>query len=214
VIRFLYTRYAGQLPKESTERYLGMISDPCKQKMNKYRRWEDQHNCLFGRILILKALNMFGYDFEFLPELKYDKFQRPYIADGIDFNIAHSKNMVVCAMSDEGSIGVDVEFIQEINVDEFSAALNNTELHGVRCAASPVKEFYKIWTRKEAAVKADGRGLSLPLRQINAGSGERVEMDDGSMWVLYQLNISNEYCTHVAVKNQLKEYLRPQFVRI
>jgi len=89
---------------------------------------------------------------------------------GLHFNLAHCETLVVCAVSRAFELGVDVEPITraaplELVRDHFSEperdwieSLQPAE----RCAG-----FLRIWTLKEALVKASGRGLSQPLQAFS-----------------------------------------------
>lgn len=88
---------------------------------------------------------------------------KPYFTNsGIHFNISHSYNAVMCAVSDSQT-GVDVERIGEIkplilkkcfSADEAALISSNTD-------------FYMLWTLKESYVKALGEGISKRLYEVN-----------------------------------------------
>jgi 4'-phosphopantetheinyl transferase len=84
------------------------------------------------------------------------------------FNLTHTRGLVACALAHGFDIGVDAEHIHRrteiaaIAEEHFSAA----ELAQLETPdeATRAERFYRIWTLKEAIVKAIGHGLSLPLK--------------------------------------------------
>lgn len=102
------------------------------------------------------------------------EYGKPYLKNypEIQFNLSHAENMAVCAITLTQPIGVDVEYIKkEIDVlplakrffakaeYAYLAALSGDELQ---------LAFFKLWTRKEAWIKARGLGLHEELMQFNA----------------------------------------------
>jgi 4'-phosphopantetheinyl transferase len=93
------------------------------------------------------------------------------------FNVSHSGGLALLAFSLEREIGVDVEF-KRADVD-FAALAEMSFSKEERAAllACPLTDranlFYEYWTCKEACIKADGRGLSVPLDQfrVTAAAG-------------------------------------------
>lgn len=93
---------------------------------------------------------------------------KPLLASHPDlsFNVSHSHDLALFAFSAEGDVGVDVEHLRDLDPLVVSStcfsASERLELallpHGRRLDA-----FFEGWVRKEAVIKADGRGMSLPL---------------------------------------------------
>ena len=87
---------------------------------------------------------------------------------GVSFNVTHSGGVILIALSKTGDVGIDVERIDSsINIMEIAeSAFRQDEIEELRSIDSAEIRrlaFYRCWTQKEAIVKADGRGLSLPL---------------------------------------------------
>jgi len=108
-------------------------------------------------------------------QLRYGAQGKPALADsgiqGLHFNVSHSGDAVLFAFSSDLEVGVDVELMRE---DADFAGLARTsfspaELNAVIALAPEHRSslFYEYWTCKEACIKADGRGLSVPLEQFS-----------------------------------------------
>ena len=83
----------------------------------------------------------------------------------LEFNLAHSGGMILIAMSRAGTVGIDVEDPAR-EVEALEIARTNFHPDEVAWIESREAEerraaFYRVWTRKEAVAKADGRGLML-----------------------------------------------------
>jgi 4'-phosphopantetheinyl transferase len=80
---------------------------------------------------------------------------------GLHVSVSHSADRVAVALTRLGPVGVDVEEIGDLDPDELAPLVLGP---GERAEAS--REFFTYWTRKEAAVKATGDGLRVPLRDV------------------------------------------------
>jgi 4'-phosphopantetheinyl transferase len=120
------------------------------------------------RELLGSALSLRPQEIE-LAEGSYGKpvLGGPLRAHPLRFNLSHSEELAVFALTLTGEIGVDVEHIRPLP-DMWGLA--------ARCFAPPelaalsrlpdderVHGFFRAWTRKEAVIKADGAGLSWEL---------------------------------------------------
>ncbi|MCL6285134.1 4'-phosphopantetheinyl transferase superfamily protein [Ruegeria sp. 2012CJ41-6] len=85
----------------------------------------------------------------------------------ISFNFSDSQGFGLLAISRQGELGVDIEAIRELEDLTELARRSFSDAEFSALMGLPAKErlgsFYACWTRKEATIKADGRGLSLPL---------------------------------------------------
>jgi 4'-phosphopantetheinyl transferase len=80
----------------------------------------------------------------------------------LQFNLSHSRDVALLAISDDIEVGVDVEFIHPVGEGIAERFFAPSEVSAI--AALPRGErlagFYTCWTRKEAFLKGTGLGLS------------------------------------------------------
>ena len=131
---------------------------------------------------------------------------KPELAESRDlhFNLSHSEGVTVFALARHRQVGVDVERIRE-NTDAIELAerfFSAKEVHWLR--SQPQSEiassFFSCWTAKEAYIKAQGEGLSLPLGSfgvlpvMEAGSSKlHLEVyndaEESSRWSMWRLDL-------------------------
>lgn len=100
------------------------------------------------------------------PALVYGAHGKPELEQGgLRISLSHTRGAVACAVS-ESPVGVDVEPLGRPVRDWERLAQRYYTPEEQSCADSP-ERFLEIWTRKEAYLKRDGHGLSMPLGQIN-----------------------------------------------
>lgn len=84
----------------------------------------------------------------------------------LDISISHSGSYLVIGICDNGKIGVDVELLKDIDFRVFRNCLSVSEeiyVNSGKKIKQRLENFYEIWTRKEACLKALGIGLQKPL---------------------------------------------------
>ncbi|WP_162180419.1 4'-phosphopantetheinyl transferase family protein [Methylocapsa aurea] len=89
----------------------------------------------------------------------------------LHFNVSHSGALALIGISSERPIGVDIEIIRE-NMDELALARTffcEDEFAFLSALDAParLRAFYKIWTCKEAVLKAFGVGISTNLKDFS-----------------------------------------------
>lgn len=130
----------------------------------------------------------------------------------LHFNVSHSHGLALYAVT-SCPIGVDIERIrtdfsyQEI-AEKFFSPQENAMLRSLPLNLQP-KAFFTCWTRKEAYIKAVGKGLSIPLNQFEVSllPGEPAvllsiqnDIEAASHWLLQDLNPSPDYVAALAIK--------------
>jgi 4'-phosphopantetheinyl transferase len=203
MIQILYSSLNKRLSAESWRTSVHALPDVVRLRINRYRRWEDQQARLFGMLLVLEGLKGLGCYCAGLNDLSTDKFGRPFINGQIDFNISHSCEYVVCAFTDSGRVGIDLERIRPLDLSEMDRYLTAKELEDIRRASDASRELYRLWTRKESILKADGRGLAVNLREIRLEGWQAILQ--GRTWFLREIKIDPHYSCHVAANQQVLE---------
>lgn len=178
---------------------------------SRYRRWQDQQAYLGGRYLLLKALDELHLPSHLLDELKYSKFGKPYLPINLNFNITHSGEFVLLAVSDSHKIGIDAEKIKKVNLTEFQNQFTDLELLNICQADNKLVEFFKYWTIKEAVMKADGRGLSIDFKQILVTTNAYL---DGKLWYIKEIALTQNYIAHIATNALLSSELKIETIVI
>lgn len=190
-IDVLYTRFSKQLPGYLFNRYLSLLPFRLQDKNLRYRRWQDRHSHLFGKLLLLEGLKIYGYTDGVLNAVLYNQYSRPYLNGDIDFNISHSGEYVFCAIGKGVRLGIDVEEITQIDFDAFRQVMTKEQWQDIFESEDPRRTFFNYWTIKESVIKADSRGLSIPLLDIHVKES-RVDYGNHT-WHLYPLGVNKEY---------------------
>ena len=84
----------------------------------------------------------------------------------IDFNLSHSGECVLIGISRDGPCGVDIESSRPGRAEHEIAErfFCPRELTWLKHTAGG---FFRLWTAKEAVIKAVGHGLSIPLSDVD-----------------------------------------------
>lgn len=132
---------------------------------------------------------------------------KPYLQSpfsGIVFNLSHSADLAIVAVSEQVRLGIDLESRRRKLKALIHAAhwLHPAELRDLRTLTLEERQdaFLRLWCRKEAVLKAEGSGLRFPLHSFRVSAApHRSEVVTwpgfDNPWKLYDIPISS---THVA----------------
>ncbi|HEV2678757.1 MAG TPA: 4'-phosphopantetheinyl transferase superfamily protein [Aliidongia sp.] len=120
-------------------------------------RESDRRLRLLGRVLLARALVRIGAGE--CHGLTFDSLGRPHLPGDLDPSISHTGGLACAAVGVGCRIGVDVERRQSIEPALYDRVLAPDERRHAVGSSDPDGEFLMFWTMKEAAAKADGRGL-------------------------------------------------------
>ncbi|MCE7994634.1 MAG: 4'-phosphopantetheinyl transferase superfamily protein [Roseivirga sp.] len=196
IVDVLYAGFPTRLPDRLWADYFNCLPDDLGKKTLKYRRWQDQYASLFGKLLLIKGLQKYSLGKETLKQLQYTSHGRPFIRQNIDFNITHSGRFVLCAIGMNMKIGVDIEEVKPIDFAHVDMTMSKEQWDEINAAEDTLSKFYDYWTIKESIIKADGRGVTIPLKALTWKEGGSTYED--SKWHLQSLSIDDGYAAHMA----------------
>jgi 4'-phosphopantetheinyl transferase len=210
--------WQGEIAAEEADyqRYWHILDQTEQQHANsikneqQYKRYVAVHARL--RILLGDAVNA-------APEqLRIHKaeFGKPYLVDypELAFNLSHTANKMVVVTAYHCVLGVDIELCKPRTnlaalVDKCFA---EEELNYWQQLpeSHQTLAFYRFWTRKEAFVKATGRGIALGLKQCvvnpqNPSELLRIPENYGqaSKWLIQDIDLGGSICGALVVKPNL-----------
>ena len=138
---------------------------------------------------------------------------------GLDFNLSHSRDFALIAVTRDRQVGVDIEYIrEEIFIEEIARRFFSEREVSELLTLPPEQQevaFFHCWTRKEAYIKAHGLGLSLPLDSfdVSLAPGElailratRPDPHEALRWTLKHLEVQPGYAAAVAVEGEDLEF--------
>ncbi|MBD3918618.1 4'-phosphopantetheinyl transferase superfamily protein [Paenibacillus sp. PR3] len=162
----LFTVRIEPLPAYVIRRLLEQVSADRQRRYERFRIEADAVRSLFSELVVRRIVMerngihndaiVFGANAHGKPKLVHPV--------GMHYNVSHSGDWVVCAISDE-PVGIDIEQIKPIDMEisrRFFSAIEHEQLMELP-EMERVNRFYELWALKESFVKAVGKGLSMPL---------------------------------------------------
>ena len=209
----MVTVSAAKFSREHCQQLVNKFSNLLTPEMHKrmlgFKSARDGYLFLLGKVLLLHSLRELGQRDFTLRQIKYNRFQRPYCEGPVDFNLSHAGDYVFCVASPCYKVGIDIELIKKINLLEYRECFNEEEFDRILRSASPNDMLHFLWTCKEAAIKADGRGLTIQLNSVEVhDSLARIGED---RWYLHSIPFSVEYFVTIACDVRIDCPLTLQF---
>lgn len=204
-------------PATATPALVGLLDEIEHGRYTGYRREIDQLRFLTGRALIrgvaATVLNVAPATVT-LDSSCYDcgkPHGKPTIVGStLEVSVSHSGDWIALAVTDGAPVGVDVEEVRAAEVDDLAGmAFSPAELtaFGTVPAAGRRGAFFTYWSRKEAILKATGKGMSVPMSKLTLTGHDELpkvlesntpEVDPATMW-LADLDAGADYRACVAV---------------
>jgi len=130
-----------------------------------------------------------------------------------DFSISHTQDRLVVLLSLEGPVGIDLESLHRQLPWQKLAERFFCPEEAATLAAAPSDEarrqaFLRLWTRKEAFVKATGKGIADQLKTFRVDQ-ERLQIfsagqwQESREWSIQNLEMGDEWICSVAVPRSL-----------
>jgi 4'-phosphopantetheinyl transferase len=169
---------------------------------------------LLGRYLGLRPGDLrFVYGRHGKPELSNTQG-----APLIRFNLSHSHGLALFAFAPGFEVGVDIEYLrQETPADAIAGRFfSPAEVEELRALPPAARQaaFFACWCRKEAFLKANGRGLSFGLDRVEVSVTPGVPAalkiignspEEAAGWSLSDLPAGREYAAALAARKQAPE---------
>jgi 4'-phosphopantetheinyl transferase len=147
-----------------------------------------------------------------------------FAGSSLFFNLAHSENLALIAVTRLGQIGVDVEQIRPVvDADElvarFFSPRENTQFQQLSADEKKIA-FFNLWTRKEAWLKATGEGIAHSLNRVEVTfmPGEPARLlalpncsEPGERWHIRELSPAPGFVGALALPNSQFSIFNFQF---
>lgn len=157
-------------------------------------------------------------------EYEQGLYGKPYIkgvSSFVHFNLSHSHSHALIAVMAEQEVGVDIEYLNPTLqvMDLAKRFFSDREVAQLESLAADVQReaFFRCWTRKEAYIKALGKGLFISLKSFSvsvkaAGFDCLLEIDgdekQANNWCLGSVSLENEhYIAAVATHSPIRRVI-------
>lgn len=227
---------ASALPDDTVHVWRASLELPASQQQALWRTLSADERARFERIrhervrthfLIARGIlrMILGHYLQISPDqivFDYNEHGKPFLVDacagtGLCFNLSHSRDLALFAVTHHHEVGVDVEYHRPGSLEDrmrIARRFFSDEEYRVLTtlpAHRRQEAFFVCWTRKEAFIKAKGRGLSLPLSHFDVSLSPdepaallatRWDKTEAARWSLYGLHPGDGYSGAVAVEGR------------
>ena len=167
-----------QCTAEEVQRMIPLVSAQRREQALRYKHVLGQFCCLKSWMMLREMSGLVG-------EWSYNEHGKPYIPDGPYFSISHCKEGIAVAIDDE-PVGIDIESIRRADEDLIIRTMCAREQEEIRSAQDPTRAFTRLWTQKEALVKAQGIGIVSfeQLRDVRIQNSEfRIQTVENEKYI-------------------------------
>lgn len=212
-------------PSMSLASFLSLLSQDEHERARRFHFDIHRNRFVVGRAMLRLLLSRYLQIPAQSLEFNYGHFGKPALAGTLNgtqlrFNLAHSDELALVAITRTGEIGVDLERVRpptDMNelVARFFSSREARQFQKLPLEQKPIA-FFNLWTRKEAWLKATGQGIGHLLNQVEVSflPGERARLltlpeslGSNSKWSLHELSTGPGFVASLAVARE-----RPQII--
>ncbi|MCW3101567.1 MAG: 4-phosphopantetheinyl transferase [Bacteroidetes bacterium] len=193
---------------EKMHEHISALPATMEKEINRYHTIADRKSRLLGRLMLKDSVGRAGLP-HLIGTVSRNVHNKPCIKGWDAFNISHSGEMVVFAHS-RAEIGIDIEKAGPLDHESLLHNLHPKEQELVRRSADPQQEFYHIWVKKEALLKAVGTGL-MAETELPDCSGSLLSYK-GMDWRFHLLGLAPGYICYLCAPASQSEISIDKFL--
>lgn len=190
-----------------------LLSDSERDRANRYHFLKDKKRFIICRtllkLLLAKHIGLHVDNIIF----DVDSNKKPFLPShpSVFFNVSHAGDYALIAIA-KSAIGVDVEYINyDFDHSEISPNIfTKTETAQTENSTNKHLTFYKFWTRKEAIVKAIGKGIDGDFSKIQVTDGfhsiHSSIVSNFNLIKVFNFNLTTDYIGALAFTEDVVEF--------
>ena len=172
MLRLYWADVSGVSPDQPGEEFTAYR----REKLAALRVPDKRRQSVGAELLLRQALADAAPGFPWPPEIRAGEYGKPaWNVEGLFFSLSHSGRLAACAVADR-PLGLDLqkpEPYREALARRFFAPEEQAYL---LASANRDRDFCRIWTMKEAWIKAVGTGLRTPLSSFSVVGDGREKL--------------------------------------
>ncbi len=202
------------------ENALNVLSSDELARAERFHKIDDANRFIEQRSILRTIL---GWYLDILPRnvridytpLGKPKLYTPNNKQNLEFNITHSGEIMLVALTTDRNVGIDIERIRPMvdmsrMIELYFSAREIEELSSYN-ESERMTAFFCGWTRKEAFLKAIGEGLQFPLDKIDVSWDSEetrpsllipAELNGLSDYHLFSFHPADSYVAALAVEGE------------
>ncbi|HSD64457.1 MAG TPA: 4'-phosphopantetheinyl transferase superfamily protein [Ignavibacteriaceae bacterium] len=219
--------YPLNIVDTDVEYFYGLLTDEEKKGIDKIRLQGVRDGRVISKVIVKDIISKYlGVNSDQI-KYSYNRFGKPVLPEdinfpGLNFNISHSESLGIIALVKQKQIGVDLERIIDLadldDIIKLCFSKNEQGFFKDLEGLEKTKLFYKVWTGKEAFIKAIGKGFSFPLENISFELNINKEIiiseisdfqDNIDKWHVYNFSPEENYTSTIVVN--MNSFLTKKF---
>jgi 4'-phosphopantetheinyl transferase len=213
-------------PEDVVQQFRSTLEDDEVFRADRFHFEKDRRAFTVSRGFLRYVIGRYSETRPEAVRFSYGPYGKPALDCELRFNVSHSRAVGLVAVTKSKELGVDVEYIRADFASEDIArrffSPREVEVFNALPKEHQVAAFFRCWTRKEAYIKAIGRGLSQPLDGFDvtlapdvAPALLRADEDDASRWSLNDIDVGTDYAAALAIQGRVSNirYFSAGFTR-
>ncbi|GEM_PF-3206913 len=144
---------------------------------------KDRKRMLASRFLLGQLIEKYSMKNLTVNQIFYSKYGKPLLP-GAFVSISHSGDYTAVTLSNTKKVGIDVQKQEKVDFRDYESFLTKEQIDDLYKGNEDqkIKYFFNIWTKKEAIMKADGRGMEIAPKDIQLVEDRAYIKDSDTIW--------------------------------
>lgn len=207
----VYIAKIDEIEEAKALQLCSMLDSNRRQKLSGICNRKERMRCIFAGLLFRYAFLQEGYGINEWQQIETTEgtYGKPYLIKypTFHYSLSHSGEWVACAV-DTKSVGIDIQEMKSWKLTLAKRFYHEEEFNRLLMLQrydidEQTKEFYRMWTAKESAVKWSGRGIGGGIQQFVTATDYKsiYDINQKQRINIRQYRVSRDYIVCVCSEN-------------